>query len=414
MRILILCLASITAVAAPLYAQSYWYSFEGSMDGWAADAADAMPGPNWYINPSMDRATSGVWSLIMHMDNYNDATKIWIEKSFIVPTMQAYNVSLEWDFASRDFGMANLFNIILSAGNKDPESIADFLTIGHTGNGAGSDVGYKWMTKSYKKQVTPVFVPNLNACVIWVGLGVWGTWETPRTYYLDNLYIDIWPAITYQNTTIAGARALPDGTNVSIVGVCASSASGEFAGRMYAEQADRAAGIAVETTANPPPLARNTRLMLSGTLGTEGGERRVKRAVVMEFAAAVPISIYPLFTGNREVGGGAFGSYTPGVEGAIGLNNVGLLVTVCGRVVDSGAGWFAIDDGGRRTSCGKSAVKGLAVAPPWLSFGPPPTPALGSYVKVTGLSSAFESGGLIYPVVRPRDYLDLVVLSSSP
>ena len=42
MRILILCLASVIVLAAPLCAQSYWYSFENSMDGWAADAADAM------------------------------------------------------------------------------------------------------------------------------------------------------------------------------------------------------------------------------------------------------------------------------------------------------------------------------------------------------------------------------------
>ncbi|MBP6965189.1 MAG: hypothetical protein KBC96_12360 [Armatimonadetes bacterium] len=408
MRILILCLASVMMLAAPSCAQSYWYSFENSMDGWAADAADAMPGPNWYINPSLDRATAGQWSLIMHMDNYNDATKIWIEKSFIVPPGRVYDVSLRWSFASRDWGMANLFNIIASVGGKDPESMADFVTIGHTGNGASSDIGYKWMTKTYTKQVTPASVDGLGSGVIWIGLGVWGTWETPRTYYLDNLYVDISPAVAYQTTTIAGARAFPDGTNVTISNVGASSASNELAGRMYAEHADRRAGIAVETTPNPPPIARNMLLTLKGTLGTEGGERILNNALISAPVAAGPIPIYPIFLTNRDFGGSTFGSYAPGIEGAIGLNNVGLLVTVCGRVVDSGVGWFAISDGSRAASCGKSATPGLAVGYPLWMGNPPPT---GWYVMVTGPSGAFESGGTVYPILRPRSQTDLLVLS---
>lgn len=402
------CLASIIMLAAPLCAQSYWYSFENSMDGWAADAADT-PGWNWYIAPSTDRATAGLWSQKMYMDNYNDATKIWIEKAFVVPAGRAYTVYLKWHFATRDFGMVNLFNIIASVGSRNPESMADFLSIGHTGTGYDYDRGYVWLLKFYSKEVTPASAAGDGNGVIWVGLGVWGTWETPRTYYLDNLHIDISPVTPgYQTVDIAGARALPDGTNVSILGVGALTSSTELPGRMYAEQANRAAGIAVETTDYPPAVARGAKLNLQGTLGTEGGERIVRYATIGQPQGTTPPPIYPLFAVNRDVGGEGFGAYTPGVEGGFGLNNVGLLVTTCGRVVDSASGWFAIDDGGRKTSCGKSAVKGLAVAfPPW-TFGPPPP---GSFVVVTGISGAFESGGLVYPIVRPRNSLDVAVLS---
>ena len=46
------------------------------------------------------------------------------------------------------------------------------------------DVGYQWLQKSYTEQVQVGADGRLH-----VALGVWGTWETPRTYYLDDLRI---------------------------------------------------------------------------------------------------------------------------------------------------------------------------------------------------------------------------------
>ena len=54
-----------------------------------------------------------------------------------------------------------------------------------TGNGhPDSDVGYVWLDNS----CTFAVQSNVNG-KIYVILGVWGVWETPRTYYLDSIRV---------------------------------------------------------------------------------------------------------------------------------------------------------------------------------------------------------------------------------
>ena len=57
-----------------------------------------------------------------------------------------------------------------------------------TGNGAGTDVGFLWSPKEFTRTGRSSAGGTLH-----VLLGVWGTWETPRTYYLDSLRVRIMP-----------------------------------------------------------------------------------------------------------------------------------------------------------------------------------------------------------------------------
>ena len=160
------------------------------------------------------------------------------------------------------------------------------------------------------------------------------------------------------------------------------------------------------------PINRNDLLIVEGFLGTTPeGERIIRDAVVTLSPLDIAVDLHPLHLGNREIGGGAFGPYTPGVVGSTGLNNIGLLVITSGRVVYRGTDFFVIDDGGRLAPSGKAPLNGVAVSTVGLAGGGCiPMPPDGSYVAVTGISGCFtnpSAPALRYPLIRPRGPLDV-------
>ena len=163
------------------------FSFEVDMQGWEARAMDlelANSTIDWSIARSQKRASEGGSSLRLYLENWNDMGKIWIEQGFVVKPNARYVVNVSYAFASADWGDANLFEIITGVLQEPPRSRYDLVYQGSTGNGAGSDVGYVWLEKSYSFSVESDVTGKL-----YVVVGVWGVWETPRTYYLDSVKV---------------------------------------------------------------------------------------------------------------------------------------------------------------------------------------------------------------------------------
>lgn len=163
------------------------FSFEVDMQGWEARAMDlelANSTIDWSIARSQERASEGGSSLRLYLENWNDMGKIWIEQGFVVKPNARYVVNVSYAFASADWGDANLFEIITGVLQEPPRSRYDLVYQGSTGNGAGSDVGYVWLEKSYSFSVESDVTGKL-----YVVVGVWGVWETPRTYYIDSLKV---------------------------------------------------------------------------------------------------------------------------------------------------------------------------------------------------------------------------------
>jgi len=108
----------------------------------------------------------------------------------------------------------------------------------------------------------------------------------------------------------------------------------------------------------------------------------------------------PLALTNRDVGGGRLNDYTPGVEGGVGMNNIGLLIRTWGKV----------------TFVDGSGHVGLRVSYDNLAPGNTITPpALNSYVAVTCISSTWLNGsGQIQPNLRPRRQSDITVIAPPP
>ncbi len=169
------------------HSENNFFSFEEEMEGWVKNGTDLdNPPVEWSVGRSENLATHGDYSLRYYLSNVNDAGKIWIERPFQVEPNTSYKVNVSYDFASADYGDINLWKIITGVHKTTPRDSGELIFQGDTGNGASSDVGYKWMDKSYE------FTINSDSNgEIYLVIGVWGTWETGRFYYLDNLNVNI-------------------------------------------------------------------------------------------------------------------------------------------------------------------------------------------------------------------------------
>jgi hypothetical protein len=166
----------------------FFFSFEADMEGWEVKGMDLELGNStieWSIARSQERATNGSSSLRLFLENWNDMGKIWVERGFVLKPNTTYRVDVSYAFASADWGVANFFRIITGVLQEPPKTRDELVYQGDTGNGhPDSDVGYVWLDKSYTFTVQS----NVDG-EIYVILGVWGVWETPRTYYLDSIRV---------------------------------------------------------------------------------------------------------------------------------------------------------------------------------------------------------------------------------
>jgi hypothetical protein len=173
----------LTAPSTP----SATFSFENGLEGWTPKGTDLSDPPiQWSIESSADRASDGTHSAKFELSNLNDAGKIWLERPFAVQPNHSYHVTVQLSLGTQDFGQANLFTVIAGVRTTPAVDRNDLTYQDHTGNGADNDVGYKWVEKSYD-----FYLVSGADGTLYIDVGIWGTWETLRTYYIDNVRITI-------------------------------------------------------------------------------------------------------------------------------------------------------------------------------------------------------------------------------
>jgi hypothetical protein len=170
---------------------SYEYWFEDGLDDWVVRAMDTELGDGhieWSIEPSIQLARRGQWSVKYFMNNLNDAGKIWIERPFEVEPQGRYSVRVRYEFATADFHDINLFRVITGVLPDSPGDTEALVSTyqDQTGNGYDTDVGFRWLNKDYTFTATAGVDGQLHVLI-----GVWGTWETHRTYYVDDVHITL-------------------------------------------------------------------------------------------------------------------------------------------------------------------------------------------------------------------------------
>lgn len=203
-------------------------------------------------------------------------------------------------------------------------------------------------------------------------------------------------------TSIVDAKLAADGTPVSITGAIITATGGNS---FYIEADDRSSGICVQK--NSHGLKAGMRASITGTVETDGDqERYIAAATATENGSG---NLFPIALSNRDLGGsdlhsGVTGGGQRGVLGGVGLNNVGLLVRIRGRVTYGGYGYFYVDDGaGLLDGSGHRGVLVLGNMPLCPEMDP-----VGWYVEVTGISSLSTVNGNVC-----RSVLRLTVLLSN-
>ncbi len=201
--------------------------------------------------------------------------------------------------------------------------------------------------------------------------------------------------------SIAWAKTLTDGTELTepIIDKVVTRTFPEF-GYFYIQELGAGFGLRIKTAACPNP--GDTVTITAGTLQTVECQRYIDNAsytILAHNEASKPVGMP-----NKVVGGGDFlydeGPPISGQQGfwdGSGLNNIGMLIRVWGRVVEIDTRpiplYYFIDDGS-----GVEMAVDLEVAP---NQAIPFTSTVGDYVYVTGISSCLPVDNWPVRVLRP-------------
>jgi hypothetical protein len=190
--------------------------------------------------------------------------------------------------------------------------------------------------------------------------------------------------LTQEPATTALSRlsqviGMADGSKVSIPNLIVTATESQ-AGAVYVEQADRAAGMRVESLDS---FTVGRRVSVTGYLGTKpSGERYIYGA--QKAADTTGFAMDGMMTNGRSVG-------------TAGTNNVGLLMTAAGRVSTGGVGYVYLNDGSLPGS-GLKVITSSLTTPP----------ANGSMAVITGIVQLEGSTPeTAIPILRPRAQTDV-------
>ena len=179
--------------------------------------------------------------------------------------------------------------------------------------------------------------------------------------------------------SISEAKSYQDS---SVVQLTNKPVSASTASTLWLEESNRSSGIRVNYSSAIQP---GTSVTITGRMATSQSERFIDQAVVQQNGAvSIPKA---LALSNKQLGGSTLNLYTPGVKNGIGLNNIGLLVQVWGRVTQLGSGYFYIDDGSGLLDGSTTGIlqnNGIRV------LAAPDTSLPGDIVIVTGISTTFD------------------------
>ena len=192
--------------------------------------------------------------------------------------------------------------------------------------------------------------------------------------------------------SVGMARGLPNGSSARLSGDIVTAV---FTGGFYIESPDKSAGMKVISSES---VSEGDVVELYGEVSLSGAERVITPETFQVIGQG---SIKPLYMCNRAVGG-AGDELVPGVSGASGLNNVGLLVKTSGKITFVGSDYIYMDDGSNLV--GSSGRRGIKVWPV-----DPGNLRVGSIVLATGIITLETNGTTFWPMIHTRRGSDVVV-----
>ncbi len=208
------------------------------------------------------------------------------------------------------------------------------------------------------------------------------------------VYLAVIGAAAYQSVPrVSGVRDLPDGAAVQLTGKIVTRC---FGGTFYIEEADRSSGMRVVW---PAAVAPGTAVTVKGRAATKDGEREIEAAMVESLGTAgIPDPVHIV---ARDVAAQAWTGPPELVGRNSGAPNIGLLVTVSGRVDEVGPDYFYLRDG---SGDGSGLPLRLKVLCPGLA-----RPGEWQNAVVTGVASLSTVGVQVERAVRVQYQSDIIV-----
>lgn len=212
------------------------------------------------------------------------------------------------------------------------------------------------------------------------------------------------------NATCSFVKALPDNWLVDLYSRVVSANFTSTDGCIYIQDPDRSSGLRVSTTQTglmPGDIVNVSGKMSSRFFSGYRSERVVTEATITKVRSGTPPK--PVAMNCKSVGGGPAGPMVPGVRDGVGLNNIGLLVRIAGRVTYKVSNYIYVDDGSNITNLYGlyTPVVGVMVRCPGT-----PTVSIGDMVAVTGVVVGSIPGSPDWTTNRAliymRDWNDLV------
>ena len=164
--------AASHAARASVVASVERESFESGMGAWQADTDGRARA--WQIYRTTDQSVDGSYALGLYLDGRNDDGTIWIERKFTARPNATVSVSASFWLYSATSGDVNTWPVVGYAGNHDPETTADIRSVVGVLNKKG------WTQYTFTRKVA-----TDSTGTVWVAAGIWATYETIRTNYLD-------------------------------------------------------------------------------------------------------------------------------------------------------------------------------------------------------------------------------------
>ena len=189
--------------------------------------------------------------------------------------------------------------------------------------------------------------------------------------------------------SITAAKSMPSGSLIVLRGKVVTAV---FSGYFYAEEVDRSSAVKVISGVI---VHVGDVVDITGVVGTYDGERQITTGSVLAMGvAAQPLG--PFGMRGDALGGAPIGPNIPGITGACGANNIGLLVKTWGKVTSVTTDYFYIE-----------SKPGTSIK---VKSGALTEPAANKMVAVTGISTCEVTSGAICRAIIPRQQTDIMVL----
>ncbi len=166
--------------------ESEFYSFENDMEGWTARGTDLEVdngSVDWSITRSEEFWEDGAMSVLLDLNNTNGKGKIWIERPFVVEPKQTYKVRIDYSISTR-FQAGPFFRIITGVQRQQPATADDLAN--KYQDEADVELYALWLHKNYEFKVK-----SKRSNVLYVVIGLWGTYNAHRTYWFDNVCVTV-------------------------------------------------------------------------------------------------------------------------------------------------------------------------------------------------------------------------------